>query len=104
MNNLFTDLPSHLPDELVEVLAAHDNIRIERIISTGHASPEAFWYDQEEIEWLIVLKGEAILLLDSDDTRVHLRPGDYVTIPANCRHRVEWTTPDEPTVWIAVFY
>jgi len=27
-----------------------------------------------------------------------------VDLPAKCRHRVDWTDPDEPTVWLAVFY
>jgi len=25
-------------------------------------------------------------------------------IAAHRKHRVEWTTPDEPTVWLAVFF
>ena len=58
MNSLFADLPSNLPKELVEVLAENKHVRIERIISTGHASPDGFWYDQNEAEWVIVLKGE----------------------------------------------
>ena len=33
--------------------------KIERIVSRGHASPEDFWYDQEENEWVMVVKGTA---------------------------------------------
>ena len=51
MNNLFADLPTDLPEELVEVLTENKHVRIERIISTGHASPDDFWYDQDEHEW-----------------------------------------------------
>ena len=97
-------LPARLPEELVETLAAGKHVRIERIVSTGQASPEGFWYDQEEIEWVVVLKGEAKLLFEGDAQPIHLKPGDHVTIPAHRRHRVEWTTPKEPTVWLAVFY
>lgn len=104
MNNLFADLPTDLPEELVEVLTENKHVRIERIISTGHASPDDFWYDQDEHEWVVVLKGEAKLLFEDDDEPIHLRPGDFVNIPAYRKHRVEWTTPDEPTVWLAVFY
>jgi cupin 2 domain-containing protein len=93
-----------LPEELVEALAAGKHVRIERIVSTGHASPEGFWYDQKKSEWLVVLKGEAKLLFEGDAQAIHLKPGDHVTIPAHRRHRVEWTTPKEPTVWLAVFY
>ncbi len=104
MNNLFASLPTELSEELVEVLSENNNVRIERIVSTGHASPEGFWYDQEEAEWVVVVKGEANLLFEGDEEPVHMRPGDHVSIPAHRKHRVEWTTADEPTVWLAVFY
>ena len=103
MNNLFADIPSKLPKELVEVLAENNHVRIEQIISTGQASPDGFWYDQEQAEWVVVLKGEAKLLFEGDDEPVHLKMGDHINIPAHRKHRVEWTTPDEPTVWLAVF-
>jgi cupin 2 domain-containing protein len=103
MANLFDDLPTSLPQELVEVLAQNQHVRIERVISTGHASPPGFWYDQEETEWVVVLKGEAKLRFENNEPTT-MRPGDYLLIPAHCKHRVEWTTPDEPTVWLAVFY
>ncbi len=102
MENLFDSLPDNLRDEFVEVLAANEHVRIERIISTGHASPAGFWYDQDEHEWVVVLKGEARLRLENGEG-VHMKPGDHVHIPAHVKHRVEWTTPDEPTVWLAVF-
>ena len=63
------------------------NMRIERIVSHGHASPSGLWYDQDQHEWVVVLK-----------------PGDFVNIPAHKKHRVEWTMPDEPTIWLAVHY
>ena len=103
MKNLFADLPASLPEELIEVLAENEHIRIERIVSTGHASPTGYWYDQEEHEWVIVLKGEAKVVFD-DDKLVVMNVGDHILIPAHRKHRVEWTTPDTPTVWLAVFY
>ena len=104
MQNLFNDLPTDLPEELVEVLAENKHVRIERIVSTGHADPEGFWYDQEEHEWVVVLKGEAKLLFKDDDESIHMNPGDHIYISSHRKHRVEWTTPEEPTVWLAVFY
>jgi cupin 2 domain-containing protein len=104
MNNLFADLPNDLPEELVEVLAENKHVRIERIVSNGQACPDGFCYDQEEHEWVIVLKGEAKLLFEGDDEPIHMKAGDHINIPAHTKHRVEWTTPDEPTVWLAVFY
>jgi cupin 2 domain-containing protein len=102
--NLLSLLPTDLSEELFETLVEHEHVRIERIVSTGQASPEGFWYDQAECEWVVVLKGEARLLIEGDNQAIQMKPGDYVTIPAHRKHRVEWTTPDEPTVWLAVFF
>lgn len=103
MKNLFNDFSSQLPQELVTVLAESQHIRIERIVSTGHSSPEGFWYDQDEQEWVVVLQGKATLNFQDGDS-VEMNPGDHVLIPAHMRHRVESTSPDGPTVWLAVFY
>lgn len=102
--NLFRDLPLHAPEEVVQTLASGGEVRVERIISHGHASPPDFWYDQPQHEWVVLLAGAARLRFEGDEQAVEMRPGDHVTIPAHRRHRVEWTTPDEPTVWLAVFY
>ena len=99
--NLFTGLP-HLPDELFTTLLDAADVRIERIISHGHASPADFWYDQPQHEWVIVLKGAA--RLQFEDGMVEMKPGDFINIPAFKKHRVDWTTPDEPTVWLGVRY
>jgi len=104
MSNLFSTIPDDFPNELLETVLGADSVRIERIVSHGHTSPEGFWYDQEQHEWVVVLKGAARLQFDDGDKLVEMGPGDYVNIPAHKRHRVEWTTPDEPTVWLAVHY
>ena len=104
MTNLLADLPQHLPNELVTTLLDATNICIERIVSHGYASPEGFWYDQDQHEWVVVLKGQARLRFEDDEQSVEMKPGDFVNIPAHKKHRVEWTTPDEPTIWLAVFY
>ena len=102
MTNLFTDLPSNLPDELFATLLEANNLRIERIVSHGHASPEGFWYDQDQHEWVLVLKGSARLKFE--DCIVEMKSGDFENIPMHKKHRVEWTTPDESTIWLAIFY
>jgi cupin 2 domain-containing protein len=102
VKNAFDDLPEHLPKELVQALLSAAHVRIERIVSHGHASPDDFWYDQAQHEWVIVLKGAA--RLQFEDGIVEMRPGDFVNIPAFKKHRVDWTTPDEPTVWLGVIY
>lgn len=111
IENLFSLVPrelgkesSGLPAELMERLVDTAHVRIERIVSTGHASPEGYWYDQSESEWVIVLQGEARLSLDNRPEPLLLKPGDFLNIPAHQKHRVEWTSKEEPTVWLAVFY
>jgi len=101
-DNLFAEIPASIPQELVKELIAAAEMRIERIVSHGQASPAGFWYDQEQNEWVVVLQGAAKLRFD--DGIVEMKPGDFVDIPAHRRHRVDWTTPDEPTIWLAVHY
>ena len=101
--NLFDNLPTRLPQELTEVLAESASVRIERIVSTGQSSPPDVWYDQVDHEWVAVLQGEARLVYE-DGTGIQLREGDHLLIPAHCKHRVDWTTTEQPTVWLAVFY
>ena len=102
LTNLFADLPPDLSDVLFTTLLDANGVRIERIVSHSHASPEGVWYDQKQHEWVVVLKGAARLRFD--DEIIEMKPGDFVNIPAHRNHRVEWTTPDEPTIWLAVFY
>lgn len=105
IENLLSSLPTEkLPAERTDVVLERDSVRIERIVSTGQASPPGFWYDQDEWEWVVVLQGEAELEFAEEDRRVRLRPGDHLLIPAHCRHRVAWTSGDGPTVWLAVWW
>lgn len=101
--NLHDDIPAELPEELVETLLDTPGLRIERIVSLGHNSPEGFWYDQEASEWVLLVKGAARLRFEGQEP-IELRPGAFVNIPARSRHRVDWTTPHEPTIWLAVHY
>jgi cupin 2 domain-containing protein len=103
MHNIFDCIPENLEAEVFERLIDGDGLRIERIISKGHSSPEAGWYDQDNNEWLIVLKGEAILEF-SEEASIHLKTGDFINIPAHKKHRVEWTDPGTETIWLAVHY
>lgn len=101
MENIF-HLPTALPsEELFEPLVEKDHILIERIISTGQATPPGEWYDQDRDEWVILLQGEAILSY-TDGTQVQLKAGDYLFIPAHQKHRVEYTGSNPPCIWLAV--
>jgi cupin 2 domain-containing protein len=101
--NFFADIPADLPEELIQPLLSTSNIRIERIISLGHTSPDGFWYDQETHEWVLLVKGAARLRFEGGEP-IDLRPGSFVNIPAHKRHLVEWTDPTQPTIWLAVQY
>ena len=103
-SNLFRDLPDDLPEEAFLTLAATEGFRLARIVSTGQATPEGEWYDQERAEWVVVLKGSAALRFEDEAEDRLLRPGDFVDIPAHRRHRVVRTDPDGPTVWLALYY
>jgi cupin 2 domain-containing protein len=102
--NFFSDLPRDLREEVFETIAGNPDIRIERIVSLGHASPPGFWYDQPLDEWVMVLRGAARIIIDQERRELHLGPGDHVMLPAHVRHRVEWTDPRDPTVWLAVHF
>lgn len=93
-----------MKDEFVEELLNAGGIRIERIVSRGQNSPDDFWYDQPENEWVVVLSGSAGILLEGEDEPLTLGPGDYLDIPAHAKHRVVWTDKKYDTLWLAVFY
>lgn len=102
--NLFDNLPpTHAAEEVFQTLLQTPGVRLERIVSQGHHSPEGFWYDQDTNEWVLVLRGTAQLTFEGEEP-LDLKPGDYVLIPAHRRHRVEWTDPKQPTVWLAIHY
>ncbi|MFO1073678.1 MAG: cupin domain-containing protein [Geminicoccaceae bacterium] len=100
--NLLADLPATaLPEEELTLLLAAPGLRLERIVSTGQASPPGFWYDQPQAEWVLLLAGAAGLLIEGEPAPRRLVPGDHLLIPAHVRHRVAWTDPVLPTVWLA---
>jgi cupin 2 domain-containing protein len=101
--NIFEAIPDHLEQEIFEQLVNSEHARVERIVSKGHRSPESGWYDQEENEWVLVLKGEAMLSFE-DQPSVHLHEGDFINIPSHKKHRVDWTDPGGATIWLAVHY
>jgi cupin 2 domain-containing protein len=100
--NLFANLPTSRAEEEFTTLLARPGVRVERIVSTGQASPVGFWYDQAWTEWVVVLAGSTALLMEGEESPRILRPGDYIEIPPHVRHRVEWTEAGAPTVWLAV--
>jgi len=104
MDNLFAGLSTASPSERFDVLVETPALRLERIVSSGHATAPGEWYDQERDEWVVVLRGSAGLRFADEPAPVTLGPGDHVLIRAHRRHRVEWTDAGEPTVWLALHH
>ena len=103
MPNIYADIPSSLPNEMFNALISNENIRIERILSHGHSSPEEGWYNQDENEWVIVLEGSGTIQFENGRDQI-LNRGDYLNIPAHTKHKVTRTDPNNITIWLAVFY
>jgi cupin 2 domain-containing protein len=101
--NVFEDVKELIENEEFQELASSEYVKIERIVSTGQRSPEDFWYDQEQNEWVLVLSGRGVIEYE-DGREVELIKGDYLNIPAHQKHRVKETSDQEPTVWLAVHY
>jgi cupin 2 domain-containing protein len=100
--NVFDGIPAQLPNELIETLLSSTHLRVERIVSSGHASPSDFWYDQSQHEWVLLVEGAA--RLEFENGFVDLTRGDFVNIPAHTKHRVESTDPTVTTIWLAIHY
>jgi cupin 2 domain-containing protein len=104
LSNILRPFETRPEDEVVEKIAAGPDFLFERIVSHGHCTPDGHWYDQPRDEWVVLVSGAARLRFEHSDVAMELRPGDAVHIPAHCRHRVEWTTPDGETVWLALHF
>jgi len=102
--NLFAEALASTPDlpklaEEFHVLHESSQVRIERIVSHSQASPPEFWYDQEDDEWVLLVRGEAVLEFEGGE-EMRLQTGSYLLIPRHQKHRVQSTSKD--AVWLAV--
>ena len=100
--NIFENLPSKLEEEFFETIIQSDEFKLERIISKGHSSPKDFWYDQDQNEFVLLLKGSAKIEFEKEI--ISLNEGDHIVIPAHTKHRVEETSKEEKTYWLTLFY
>ncbi len=103
--NIFEGLPPGSPSgERFDPIVSTTGLRIERIVSTGHATPEGEWLDQDRDEWVVLLRGAAALQFEGEESERVMKPGDWILIPSRQRHRVTRTATGEPTIWLAVHY
>lgn len=98
--NLLAPLPSAATEEVFTPLLAQGGCRLERIVSLGQVTPADQPYCQAWDEWVLLLAGGARLEVEGIETT--LAPGDHLLIPAGTRHRVTFTDPSRPTVWLAL--
>jgi cupin 2 domain-containing protein len=90
--------------ERMECVWQTPGLRLERIHSCLATSPEGFWYDQSETEWVMVLRGSAQLQFEDELQPRDLCAGDSLLISPHRRHRVVATDPDPGTLWLALFW
>ena len=102
--NIFKEIPSTFKKEIFENILLTENFKLERILSKGHVTPPNEWYNQDQNEWVLLLKGSADLQIEGKKDWVHLAAGDYILIPAHVKHRVEWTQKTEETIWLALHF
>lgn len=102
-NNMLSNLPLDLSEEVFETLVQSESVVIERIVSRGHTSPKTGWYQQDKNEWVLVLQGKGVIEFENGK-RLTLCTGDYCNITAGEKHKVRWTDPSCETVWLAIFY
>ena len=82
--------------ETINELLQHKNVTINRVVS--NRLTDGSWYDQEEDEWLVLIRGVALLLIDNEEKT--LRSGDTLFIPAQQLHKVISTSDD--ALWLTV--
>lgn len=104
IRSLLEQVPDRLDQERFETWLETSALRIERILSRGHATPAGEWYDQPRDEWVALLQGAARLAIEGQPEELDLAPGDAVLLPAHCRHRVSWTDPDQVSIWLALHF
>lgn len=101
-NNIYKNIPVNAGEEVFQDIINNDNIRIERIVSFGPESNDGKWYEQDENEWVIILKGSAKIIFE--EKSLILNSGDYLLIESGCKHKVEILEKHKETVWLAVFF
>lgn len=104
VGSLLRDLPDAFDDEVFDTLLEGGAFRLLRIVSNGQATPPGQWLDQDDDEWVLLVSGAAVLSIEGEEHTHALTPGGWMRLPAHCRHRVEWTDPDQPTVWLALHW
>lgn len=98
--NLLSNIPLSSNQEIFETITQNNNIKIERIISYGQTTAKDYWYNQEDDEFVVIIKGNAKITYE-DGEIFDLKKGDSLYIKAHQKHQVTYTS--NPTIWLAIF-
>ena len=90
--------------ERVRQLQSGPGWHLDLIHSCAASSADGYWYDQDEHEWLTLLRGSARLALQSPEQTIDLSVGDGLYLAPHRRHRVERTDPEPGTLWLALYW
>ncbi len=99
-NNIMQDLEPSASEEILKTIYSNKNIKIERIVSNGQISPQGFWYDQEEYEFVLLVEGNAVI--EFENYKVSLKKNDFIMIEPHKKHRITYTS--KPAYWLCVFF
>jgi cupin 2 domain-containing protein len=102
--NIYAALPAAKREEVFETLLSKKGVKIERITSFGQATPEGEWLEEKKNEWVVLLKGRAVLRFKGTKKALSMGPGDHVFIPAGKAHRVDRTMSNGKSIWLAVHF
>ncbi len=102
VKNIFHIPKKSADQEIFETLLKKPNIMIERIVSCGQVTEKDKWYDQRKEEWVILLSGNA--KIEFLEEEISMEAGDYIYIPAHCKHRVTYTSTHPACIWLAIHW
>lgn len=94
--NIFADASPPAAGERFDVLLAHRNLVVERIVSSRDVVPSTCLQTQDE--WVVLVSGEAEMEV-AGEARV-LKSGDHVFLPSGTPHTLK--SVSSGAVWLAV--
>ena len=92
-------LPGIEEEEIVDILKENEDVKIERIISTGQVSD---WMVQEKREYVLLIQGNAVI--EFNDKTVEMKSGATIFIEKRKRHRVAYTSENPCCIWFCVHF
>ena len=121
--NIFNLKDLSVNEEIIKILFKNENVKIEKIISTGQTTD---WQESNKNEFVILVQGNAEIeyydnricedkkfktnenimknLNNTNDMKLQLGKGDIILIKKGERHRVSYTSKNPCCIWICIFF